>query len=37
MGVRFDGEIGAYTAHPNFHRWEMLGALPRTKYSEELL
>jgi hypothetical protein len=37
MGIRFGGEIGTYTAHPNFRRWEMLGALPRTKYSEEVL
>jgi hypothetical protein len=34
---RFGGEIGAYTAHLNFCRWEMLGALPRTKYRGEVL
>jgi hypothetical protein len=37
MGVCFGGEIDAYTAHPNFRRWEMVGALPRTKYSGEVL
>jgi hypothetical protein len=25
------GEIGAYIAQPNFHKWELLGALPRTR------
>jgi hypothetical protein len=29
MEVHFGGEIGAYTAHSNFRRWEMLGVLPR--------
>jgi hypothetical protein len=37
MEVRFDGEIGVHSAHPNFHRWKMLGALPHTKYSEDVL
>jgi hypothetical protein len=37
MEVRFGGEIGAYTAHLNFRRWEILGALPRTKYSGKVL
>jgi hypothetical protein len=31
--ICFSGEIGAYTTHPNFHIWEMLGALPHTKYA----
>jgi hypothetical protein len=31
------GEIGAYTVQPNFHGWEMLGALPHTRYSGEVL
>jgi hypothetical protein len=35
--VRFSSEIGAYTAHPNFRRWEMLVALPCTRYSGEVL
>jgi hypothetical protein len=33
--VRCSGEIGAYTAQPNFRIWEMLGALPRTRHSGE--
>jgi hypothetical protein len=37
MEVHFGGEIGAYTAHPNFRRWKMLKALPHTKYSGEVL
>jgi hypothetical protein len=37
MEVRFGGKIGAYTAHLNFHGWEMLGALPHTKYNGEVL
>jgi hypothetical protein len=37
MEVRFDGEIGAYTARLNFRRWEMLGVLPRTKHSGVVL
>jgi hypothetical protein len=35
--VRRGGEIGAYTTQPNFHRWKMLEALPRTRYSGEEL
>jgi hypothetical protein len=35
--VRFSGEIGAYTAHQNFHIWEILKALPHTRYSGEVL
>jgi hypothetical protein len=35
--VSFHGEIGAYTTHPNFYRWEMLRALPRTRYNGEVL
>jgi hypothetical protein len=35
--ARFDDKIGAYTAHLNSRRWEMLGALPCIKYSEEVL
>jgi hypothetical protein len=35
--VRCGGEIGAYTAQPNFHKWEMLRALPRTRHSGEYL
>jgi hypothetical protein len=31
--VRFGSEIGAYIVYPNFHIWEMFGALPRTRYS----
>jgi hypothetical protein len=37
MDVHFGGKIGAYIVHPNFRRWKMLGALPRTKYSGEVL
>jgi hypothetical protein len=35
--VRCGDEIGAYTSQPNFRRWEMLGALPHTRYSGEVL
>jgi hypothetical protein len=35
--IRCGGEIGAYIAQPNFRRWEMLEALPRTRHSEEAL
>jgi hypothetical protein len=35
--VHFGGKIGEYTAHLNFHRWEMLGALPRIRYIKEVL
>jgi hypothetical protein len=31
--VRWCGEICAYTMQPNFRIWEILGALPRTRYS----
>jgi hypothetical protein len=37
MEIRFGGEIGTYIVHLNFHRREMLGALPRTKYNEKVL
>jgi hypothetical protein len=37
MEVCFSGEIGAYITHPNFRKWEMFEALPRTRYSEEVL
>jgi hypothetical protein len=37
MEVRFGGEIDVYITHLNFYKWEMLGALPRTKYSGEVL
>jgi hypothetical protein len=37
IAVHWGGEIGAYTTQPNFRIWEMLGALPRTRYSEEVL
>jgi hypothetical protein len=35
--VRCGGEIGAYIVQPNFCRWEMIGALPRTRHSGETL
>jgi hypothetical protein len=35
--VQCGGEIGAYTTQLNFCRWKMPGALPRTRYSGEVL
>jgi hypothetical protein len=35
--VRCGGEIGAYTTQLHFRRWEMVGALPRTRHSGEAL
>jgi hypothetical protein len=35
--VRYGGEIGAYTMQLIFRRWKVLGALPRTMYSGEVL
>jgi hypothetical protein len=37
MDVCFGCEIGAYTMHPNFRSWKMFVALPRTKYSGEVI
>jgi hypothetical protein len=35
--VHCEGEISAYTTQPNFRRWKMIEALPRTRHSGEVL
>ena len=37
IDVRCGGDIGMYTAHPNFRRWEIFGWFPRTNYNEEAI
>jgi hypothetical protein len=35
IDVCCSGEIGTYTAQPNFRRWEILGRYPHTKCNGE--